>query len=153
MSGNQNLLTSVPLFAKLPKKTIDRLDRLMVEREFPAGAEMVSEGEAGVSFFLIKSGKAEVIHGQQNLRTLGPGEYFGEMTLLDGRRRSATVRAVEPTDCLILTRWDFTSEVRSNPDLALELLEGISVRLRDVEEQLGRSKPSPAAETSSASGA
>ncbi|MGI8553522.1 MAG: cyclic nucleotide-binding domain-containing protein [Dehalococcoidia bacterium] len=135
MPGNQAMLRSVLLFAKLPNKTIDRLDRLMVEREYAAGAEIVKEGDSGIGFFLIKSGAAEVRHKENPapVRTLGVGDYFGDMALLDGHPRSATVAAVGPTQCLALTRWDFLAEVRQNPDIAIELLETLSLHLREVE--------------------
>lgn len=84
MSGNQELLASVPLFAKLPKETIERLDRLLVERRFPAGSDIVSEGDAAVGFFLIKDGAANVRHGDHTQNVLKAGDYFGEMALLDG---------------------------------------------------------------------
>lgn len=133
MSGHQDLLASVPIFGKLPRKTLDRLDRLMVERSFPAGSEIVKEGDEGAGFFLITSGSADVRHGSEHLASLKAGDYFGEMALLDGHRRSASIDAVETVNCLVLTRWDFVAEVRSNPDLAIELLEGLSMRLRAVE--------------------
>lgn len=141
MSGHHDLIVSVPLFSNLPKKTIDRIDRLMVERDFPEGREMVKEGDEGVSFFLITEGTAQVHRGQQQLATLKAGDYFGDIALLDGKRRSATVTAATPVHCALLTRWDFIAEVRSNPDMALELLEAMSHRLRSVEEKLGNAQP------------
>jgi len=111
MAGHQELLASVPLFAKLNRKTLDRLDRIMVQREFPAGKDIVTEGDTGAGFFLIENGKVEVIHGSTLLATLGKGDYFGEMAMLDGRPRVASVRAVETTTCLVMTRWDFLAEV------------------------------------------
>ena len=141
MSGHADLIASVPLFSNLPKKTLDRIDRLMVERDFAAGTDMVKEGDEGVSFFLITDGTAEVRHGQQLLNTLKTGDYFGDIALLDGKRRSATVTAVTPVHCALLTRWDFVAEVRSNPDMALELLEVMAQRLRDSDEKLSASQP------------
>ena len=138
MSDHDQLLSSVPLFANLPKETLDRLGRIFVERQFPAGAEIVKEGEVGAGFFLIKDGLVEVVSGpgQSSRGTFKKGEYFGDMALLDGKPRSATVRAVEPTTCLVMTRWDFVAEVRQNPDLALELLEEMSRRIRALEQRL-----------------
>ena len=138
MSDHDRLLASVPLFANLPKETLDRLGRIVVERQFPAGAEIVKEGEVGAGFFLIKDGQVEVLSGpsQSSRGTFKKGEYFGDMALLDGRPRSASVRALEPTTCLVMTRWDFMAEVRQNPDLALELLEEMSRRVRALEQRL-----------------
>ena len=138
MSDHDKLLASVPLFANLPKETLDRLGRIVVERQFPAGAEIVKEGEVGAGFFLIKDGQVEVVSGpsQASRGTFKKGEYFGDIALLDGRPRSATVRALEPTTCLVMTRWDFMAEVRQTPDLALELLEEMSRRVRALEQRL-----------------
>ena len=125
MADYHDLLASVPLFSKLPKKTIDRLNRIVVEREYPPGKEIVTEGEIGTGFFMIVDGKVEVVRRQTEgaLATLKKGDYFGEMALLDGGTRSATVRTVEPTRCLALTRWDFLVDVRQDTDLAVELCE------------------------------
>ena len=135
MVGNQELLQSVPLFARLPRETIERLGRLAIERHFDAGADIISEGDAGVGFFLILSGSAEVRHkgNPQPIRRLGPGDYFGELALLDGRPRSATVTASEPVRCLALSRWDFRAEVSQNSELSFALLEALSLRLRSNE--------------------
>jgi CRP/FNR family cyclic AMP-dependent transcriptional regulator len=137
MSDHDHLLSSVPLFANLPKKTLDRLGRIVTERQFPAGTEIVKEGEVGAGFFLIKDGSVEVLAKDgTHLSTLKRGEYFGDMALLDGRPRSATVRALDATTCLVMSRWDFMAEVRHNPDIALELLEEMSQRVRAAEARL-----------------
>jgi len=133
MSENQELLARVPLFEKLPRKALDRLSKLMVERGFEAGSEIVKEGEGAAAFFLIKSGEAEVRHGGSIVRTLAAGECFGEIALLDGQARSATVRARDAVTCLVLVRWDFLSELRTNPEMAIELLESLSRRFRALE--------------------
>ena len=138
MAGNTELIGSVPLFAKLPEKTIARIDQLVVEREFPAGSEIVIEGEGGVGFFVIADGRSEVINraGEAPVRTLKRGDYFGELALLDGGPRTVTVRAADTVRCLVLTRWHFLAEVRTNSDLAVELLEALSARIRDLEARL-----------------
>lgn len=138
MSDREELLASVPLFANLPPTTLDRLRRVMVERQFPEGAVIVSEGEVGAGFFLITDGLVEVVSGpaKASRGTFKRGDYFGDMALLDGRPRSATVRALEPTTCLALTRWDFVAEVKLNPELVLELLEEMSRRLRALESRV-----------------
>jgi len=107
----------------------------------------VTEGEGGVGFFLIADGRAEVVHGHDGppVRTLKRGDFFGEMALLDGGRRSATVRAADTTKCLVLTRWHFVAEVRQNADLAVELLEVMSQRVRDLESRLDQQAAQPRA--------
>ncbi len=138
MTGHHDLLASVPLFSRLPRETIDDLARGAVERQYAPGVEIVTEGESGIGFFLIVDGTAEVLHGHDGapVSTLGPGAYFGEMALVDGQRRSATVRAATPLTCLALTRWDFLAVVRSDADLAVELLEQMSRRVRAAEARI-----------------
>ncbi len=137
-SSTLELLASVPLFAKLPKKTIERFGRIVAEREFPAGTDIVKEGDASAAFFMITDGAVDVFRGPHHtpLATLKSGAFFGEMALLDGHRRSATVRATAPTKCLVMTRWDFLAEVRQNPEIALELLESLSLTIRELEKRL-----------------
>ena len=138
MPNNQELLKSVPLFARLPEKTLDRLDRILVERQYAPGAEIVHEGDMAAGFFLIMDGRVDILRGDgpSPVASLTKGAYFGEMALLDGRPRSATVRAAEQTRCLAMPRWDFLAEVKSNPDIAVELLETLSLRVRDLEQRL-----------------
>lgn len=135
MSGNQEFLASVPLFQSLSKKDLDRLNTVARERTFPAGSEIVKEGEAGVGFFIIMSGRAVVRHGGQSGAEIKAGQYFGEIALLDDQRRTASIYAAEDTRCLMLTRWDFLAEVRSDPELAIELLKVLIRRIRDLEAQ------------------
>ncbi len=137
MSDTTQLLANVPLFRDLPKKTLNRLAKVAVPRTFKAGNEIVREGDRGAGFFLIMQGKVEVVRGDTKLNTLGSGDFFGEMALLDEHPRSATVRALEDTDCLAMSRWDFVSELRANSDLAVEMLEVLSRRVRELDERLG----------------
>lgn len=143
MSPEVQSLSSVPLFANLPAETLKRLENAAVSREFPAGAEILKEGEPGIGFYLITEGAAEVTRtgAEGVLRTLKAGDFFGEMALFEGHRRSATVRASEPTRCRVLSRWDFVAEVRGNPDLAIHLLEALSRYVREADEQLGSLPP------------
>jgi CRP-like cAMP-binding protein len=136
MSATLDLLASVPLFKNLPRKTLQRLERIAVTRHYKAGDEIVKEGDRGAGFFLITEGKVEILRGGSKLNTLGPGEFFGEMALLDSHPRVATVRAVEDTQCLAMSRWDFVAELRANPDVAIEMLEALSARLRQLEERI-----------------
>jgi CRP-like cAMP-binding protein len=135
MAQHHDLIASVPLFAHLPGKTIDDLVKTAVERHYAPGDEIVTEGQAGVAFFVIVEGSVEVVHGCNRPRTsaLRAGDCFGEMALVDGERRSATVRALTPVTCVALTRWDFMAQVRSDAELAVGLLEAMSRRLRALE--------------------
>lgn len=136
MSATLDLLAKVPLFKNLPRKTLQRLERIAVTRNYRAGDEIVKEGDQGAGFFLITGGKVEVLKGGSRLNTLGPGDFFGEMALLDNHPRVATVRALEDTTCLAMSRWDFVAELRANPDVAIEMLEALSARLRQLEERI-----------------
>ena len=136
MAGSVESLAKVPLFQDLNKGTLKRLEKVVRERRFKAGETIVSQGDEGVGFFLIDAGKVEVSRDGQSLATLGPGEFFGEQALLDNYRRSATVKATEDTDTLAVMRSDFLAELRSNPDLAIDMLAVMSRRLREVEERL-----------------
>ena len=135
MPDRIDFLVAVPLFAGLPKKTLERLDTGFVERHYPAGADIVTEDKGGIAFFVIVDGRAEVRHGQSAtpVRVLKRGDCFGEIAVIDGRGRSATVRAAVPTTCLAMTSWDFMAEVRGNVDLAVHLLKVMTARVRDLE--------------------
>jgi CRP/FNR family transcriptional regulator, cyclic AMP receptor protein len=135
MTNRIELLARVPLFAGLSKKTLERLDTGFVERQYPAGADIVTEDKGGIAFFVIVEGTAEILHrpGSAAVRTLKPGDCFGEIALIDGGARSATVRAAGPVTCLAMTSWDFMAEVRTNIDLAVHLLQVMTARVRDLE--------------------
>lgn len=136
MATIEEQLAQVPLFKDLNKKGLERLARIARQRPFAAGDVIVKEGDEGVGFFLIASGKVSVTRGDQSLSTLRTGEFFGEMALIDNFRRSATCTALEPTECIAMSRWDFDAELRANPDIAMELLVTMSRRLREVESRL-----------------
>lgn len=137
----QDVLNEVPIFAGLDRKHLKRLSSLMVPRSFKAGAEIVREKDRPAGFFVITSGKVEVVRGAagdkpQVLATLGPGDFFGEMALFEGQTRSATVRALEDTECLAMTAWDFRAELRTDAEIAMAVLETVVRRLRDLEARL-----------------
>ena len=129
-------LSKVWIFTKLDREDLERIGKSVVPRSFARGGEIVKEGEQAVAFYVIVKGKVEIVKGSEVLNTLGPGESFGEMALLDGFPRSVSVRAVEDTECLVMTRWDFTAELRSNPSIVLAMLPVMSKRIRELEERL-----------------
>jgi len=138
--NTEDTLAQVPLFSQISRRDLKRLARGTVRRQFDKGSVIVKEGDQAVAFYLISSGRAEVVKGAEGskprvLSTLGPGDFFGEMALLDGYLRSASVRALEDTECLVLSRWDFLAEVRSGPSIAIQMLPVLSRRLREVESQ------------------
>ncbi|MHB8376204.1 MAG: cyclic nucleotide-binding domain-containing protein [Dehalococcoidia bacterium] len=140
--SHEEALAAVPLFSQFTRKDLSRLARAVVERNYKKGETIVKEGEQAVAFFVIAKGKVEVTHASgsraQKLNDLGPGEAFGEMALLDGGPRAATVKALDETKCLVLSRWDFIAELRTNPHIAVAMLPILSRRLREVEAKLAK---------------
>lgn len=138
--AHEDELAAAPLFSTLSRKELARLGRAVVERTYKKGETIVKEGEQAVAFFIVTKGKTEVSAGggqkRQMLNELGPGGVFGEMALLDGGPRVATVKAIEDTTCLVLSRWDFVAELRTNPQIAVAMLPILSKRLREVEAKL-----------------
>ena len=137
----QDVLNKVPIFAGLDRKHLKRLSNLMVPRTFKSGDAIVHERDRPAGFFVIASGRVDVVRGAeganpQALATLGPGDFFGEMALFEGQARSATVRALEDTECLAMTAWDFRAELASDPEIAMAVLETVVRRLRELEERL-----------------
>jgi CRP-like cAMP-binding protein len=136
----EEILATVPIFSGLDRRHLKRLGSLMVPRSFKAGDEIIKENDQAAGFFVITSGKVDVVRGEgdsaQVLNTLGPGEFFGEMALFEGFPRSATVRCVEDTECLAMTRWDFRAELTGKADVAVAVLEAVVRRLRETDARL-----------------
>lgn len=124
------LIKSVPLFADLDEKTVERLSDEFIERHFPEGAAIATEGVDGLNFFVVASGEATVtVHGDV-VGKLGPGSSFGEVALVDKSARSATVTASTPMVAFALPIWSFRPFVEQRPELAWKLLEILAERLR-----------------------
>ena len=131
----EDTLANVPLFSEVSRRHLGRLAKAIVPRRFAKGDIIVKEGEQAVAFYIMSKGKAEVIKGGQTLATLGAGDFFGEMSLLDGYLRSASVRALEDTECMVLSRWDFLAELRTSAHIAVAMLPVLSRRLREADER------------------
>lgn len=125
------LLGKAPLFSRLSKKQLEAILKSATEKAFDAGEKILQEGESGVGFYQILEGSAQVIRGDVELAKLGPGDFFGELAVLDGEPRTADVVALEDTTCLILTRWVMKSIILAHPDVALGMLEELARRLRE----------------------
>jgi len=125
-----SMLGTVPFFSNLDVKKRKSLVSQGKEMTFKAGDAVVREGSLGVGFYLILDGKAEVRKGERVLATLGRGQFFGEMSLIDELPRSADVIALSPTKCWALTSWAFAGLVKTNPEIALQMLKEMVKRLR-----------------------
>ncbi len=133
MTDHTHQLKKVSLFAGIPDAQLQRIANGVKERRFEPGASIVSTGETGHGFYLIVQGRAEVKRDGRTVRTLGPGDYFGELALVREIPRTATVVAKEPTICLALTRWDFKGILDANPQIAIRLLETVAGRIQEDE--------------------
>jgi CRP/FNR family transcriptional regulator, cyclic AMP receptor protein len=128
-------LKGVPLFAGVRDKELGRLAKVMRESRFNEGEAITTEGRSGVGFFLIEHGNATVSLRGEIVRTLGPGDHFGEIALIDEGPRSATVTATTDLRCRGLAAWEFRSFVQEHPEVAWPLLETLASRLRDAEDR------------------
>jgi CRP-like cAMP-binding protein len=126
-------LSHVPLFAGLGEKDRRKIAERMSERTFSEGDTITEQGRSGVGFFVIEEGDATVSIEGQIVRTLGPGDWFGEIALIDEGPRSATVVAGTDLRCRGMTAWEFKPFVQEHPEVAWPLLETLAARLREAE--------------------
>lgn len=122
-------LRSVPMFQTCTDKELLQVARLAEQIDVPAGEVLVREGRLGHEFYVVAAGKAEVAHGDTVVAVLGPGDYFGELALLDPQPRTATVTMVEAGEVLEISQREFWSLLRDVPALPLKLLQGMARRL------------------------
>jgi CRP/FNR family cyclic AMP-dependent transcriptional regulator len=134
MADVEETLARVPLFAGVKPKDLKRLEKRMTERSFNEGDEITTEGESGIGFFVIEHGNASVSVGGKIVRTLGPGEHFGEVALIDSGPRSATIVATTDLRCRGMSAWEFKPFVEEHPEVSWALLETLVGRLREAEE-------------------
>ena len=133
MAAPVDLIQRVPLFAGLDRKELEDLAGWFKERSFSEGEEVVSEGRGGIGFFVIEDGQAGVtVHGDER-GSLGPGDYFGEVALIDEGARSATITAKSNMRTYGLTSWEFRPLVETNASIAWKLLQTMAKRLRAAE--------------------
>jgi signal-transduction protein with cAMP-binding, CBS, and nucleotidyltransferase domain len=126
-------LRKVPLFQELDDNDLERLSRQMKERTFPEGASVTTAGDTGAGFFVITEGNATVSVGGEVKATLGPGDYFGEVALIDEGVRSATITAATDLQCYGLTPWEFRPFVEEHPQVAWKLLKTLAGLLRTAQ--------------------
>jgi CRP-like cAMP-binding protein len=129
------LLGACRLFTGVDPAHLAAVAERAVEVDFPAGRVIARQGEIGTGFFLVVDGTVRVSRGSEEVAVLGPGEFFGELSVLDGMPRVAQVVAIAPTRCLALASWDFEQVLLETPPFALAILRGLAARLRSLTEQ------------------
>jgi len=134
-------LRSVPLFASLDDEAATELRSLLSDKTVPQNTRLFRQGDKGDAMYLIESGRVRISlrdddDQELTLAELAQGDFFGEMSIIDGRQRSADARVIEDAQFAILSRDSFLSFVRNNPDVALEMLSALTDRLRRTDELL-----------------
>jgi CRP/FNR family transcriptional regulator, cyclic AMP receptor protein len=131
--GNKELterLKTVPLFSACSARELASIGRFLKEVDYPAGRQIVKQGHVGVGLHIILDGETKVVVGDRTRRRLGPGAFFGEISLLDRGPRSATVVAETPVRALSLSAWNFRAALKEHPSLAVKMLEEMARRVR-----------------------
>ena len=123
-------LAKVPLFSGCSQKELQTVGRAVKEIKHKAGTVVAREGDPGVGLFIITDGSAEVTVGGKGMAKLGPGDFFGEIALLDGGPRTATVTATADVKLLGLTEWVFRGLMVEHPGIAVKALQSMAGRLR-----------------------
>jgi CRP-like cAMP-binding protein len=126
-------LSKVPLFKTLKHSQLESLAKVARPDDFAAGEDIVTQGEGGVGLFIIVSGQADVVHVRRDgtrrvVNRLGTADYFGELALLTEGPRTASVVATEPTQVLILARWDFMGLLKRDGEMAIAILQELAWR-------------------------
>jgi CRP/FNR family cyclic AMP-dependent transcriptional regulator len=136
MPVTADFLRSVPLFTGMTDAAIESVGGLTHEVQFASGQELVRQGQEGDSFLVIVEGRARVVQNGDTLGELGPGDYLGEIALIDGRPRTATVTAIDPVRALVVERSDFRRLIDNFSAVRFHVLTVLTQRIR-------REAPSP----------
>jgi CRP/FNR family cyclic AMP-dependent transcriptional regulator len=128
--ASADMLKNVPLFSGLDKRELQQVASSMRERRFKAGDTITEEGAGGAGFFVVQEGEADVTVEGEPRATVGPGDYFGEIALLNDSPRTATMTARTDMVCYGMTPWDFKPLVESNSAIAWKLLTAMADKLR-----------------------
>jgi CRP-like cAMP-binding protein len=133
-AGKQSeYLATVPLFSALSRSELRQIVQVAEELDVPPGRVLVTEGRTGREFFLILEGEATVRRNGRKVATLGPGQYFGELALIDRGPRSASVESASDMKLLVLGQREFAGLLESMPGVAAKLLSGLAHRLREAD--------------------
>jgi CRP-like cAMP-binding protein len=137
------LLRRVPVFSTLSPEELERVAQVAVPRRFEAGEVVFKEGDEGSTCYIVRTGRARAIREHPDGRSItlahfAPGDIFGEMAMLDGERRSATVETTEGTEAIAILSADMHRLLREHPDISVKLIASLGQRLRDTNERLAR---------------
>jgi len=140
----EDVLSQVPLFSDLTRNELQVLAVNARERDYPAGAKLLQQGETGVGLFILTAGRVRVVQQgptgeERDLGVFERGAVLGEMSLLDDLPRTASAVAMEPARALVIPVWDFRAALRESPEIAIKLLAVLSRRLRASEQYVGHS--------------
>jgi CRP-like cAMP-binding protein len=133
----EDALKNAPLFQGLEPKELKRIARAAKVVTYDAGHEIIREGSGGLGGMgVVLSGRCSITRGGQHVADVMPGQVFGEMSLIDDRPRSASVTAAERTQAAEISAWEFRAQIKENPELALNLLKSMSLKLREADKPL-----------------
>lgn len=138
-AGGVTILEEIPIFSELPNEYLEAISSHAITKTVPKNTIVISEGDESSSLYVILNGKVKVYLSEEKgreviLDILGPGEFFGELAMMDSGRRSASVMTMEPSQFLIISREDFRACLSGNPKVALRLLQVMAKRLRATSE-------------------
>ena len=137
------LLALVPLFSELSREELERISQVAVPRSFPAGVRVFHEGDRSDACYLVRSGDLRVTREHPDgraiaLATLGPGDLFGELAMLDGEARSASVETLSDSELVALPAADFRRLLADHPEISVKLVAALTRRLRETNERGAR---------------
>jgi CRP/FNR family cyclic AMP-dependent transcriptional regulator len=133
-------LADVPLFAGLDRRTVEQVAKRGKHRSYEAGEAIITQDAPASALYVILTGHATVEreHGQLSgmVGELGPGDFFGELALIEEHPRTATVRATEPTECVLFVAWEFTALLKEHPQIAVPIMNALIARIHRREHHL-----------------
>src|SRR5712671_4018355 len=141
----KELISKIDFFSGLDEKILRKLSDACIMRQFTKNETIVRQGEMGLGLYLIAKGRVKVDREQGGVRIqvaeLGPEQFFGEMSLLDNKPRSATVTGIEDTECLLLTRDSFVRLMNKYPEIPIRMAKVLAERLREANEKIVAAGP------------
>lgn len=129
-----DMLADVPLFSACSQRELREIAKLGTPVEIQEGRVLTTQGTVGREFFLVLEGKAECVVNGRRVAVFGHGDYFGELALIEGGTRTATITATTPMELLVLSAGEFSSLLRSAPSIAMKLLASLAGRVRQLQD-------------------